>query len=48
MEAQKNPQLLYYHQVMMQLGVTGLTWCCFFVWLCDENHFEVIEFDEEE
>ena len=33
---------------MMQLAVTGLTWCYFFVWLCDENHLEVIEFDEEE
>jgi hypothetical protein len=33
---------------MMQLAVTGLTWCYFFVWLYDENHLEVIQFDEEE
>ncbi|XP_056000210.1 uncharacterized protein LOC125676125 [Ostrea edulis] len=38
----------YFYQVMIQLAVTGLNWCYFFVWLCDENHLEVIEFDEEE
>ncbi|XP_062621198.1 uncharacterized protein LOC134282825 [Saccostrea cucullata] len=38
----------YYHQVMMQLAVTGLTWCYFFVWHCDESHLEVITFDNEE
>lgn len=38
----------YYYQVMMHLAVTGLTWCFFFVWHCDNSHLEVIEFDADE
>lgn len=38
----------YYHQVIMQLAVTGLKWCHFFVWKSDEHHLETIEFDDDE
>lgn len=37
----------YYHQIMMQLAVTGLKWCHFYVWREDEYHLECITFDEE-
>ncbi|KAJ8313194.1 hypothetical protein KUTeg_009250 [Tegillarca granosa] len=36
----------YFHQITMQLAVTGLEWCYFFVWREDESHLEVIYFDE--
>ncbi|XP_076070586.1 uncharacterized protein LOC143042205 [Mytilus galloprovincialis] len=38
----------YYQQVIMQLAVTGLKWCHFYVWRADEQHLETIEFDDEE
>ena len=35
----------YFHQIMMQLAVTGLEWCYLFVWTSEESHLELIEFD---
>ncbi|XP_056016152.1 uncharacterized protein LOC125677134 [Ostrea edulis] len=35
----------YFHQIMMQLAVTGLEWCYLFVWTSDESHLELITFD---
>ena len=37
----------YYYQVMMQLAVTGLQWCHFFVWTPEESHLELIVFNED-
>ena len=37
----------YYYQVQMQMAVTGLEWCDFYVWLENESHLETISFDEE-
>ncbi|CAG2198744.1 unnamed protein product [Mytilus edulis] len=37
----------YYHQIMMQLAVTGLKWCHFYVWRSDESHLECVKFDEK-
>lgn len=37
----------YFYQVMMQLAVTGLKWCYFYVWGLEEYHEEIIEFDED-
>ena len=35
----------YFFQVQMQLAVTGLEWCDFFVWLENDSHLETIHFD---
>lgn len=32
---------------MMQLAVTELDWCFFFVWHSDESHIELVYFDDE-
>lgn len=32
----------YYQQVIMQLAVTGLKWCPFYVWRDDEQHIETV------
>lgn len=37
----------YFHQVMMQMAVTGLEWCHFFVWTPEESHLELIKFDTD-
>ena len=37
----------YYFQVLMQLAVTGLTWCDFFVWCESESALVTISFDKE-
>lgn len=34
----------YFFQVQMQLAVTGLEWCHFFVWLENDFHLETIHF----
>ncbi len=36
----------YFFQVQMQMAVTGLEWCDFFVWLENDSHLETIRFDE--
>lgn len=36
----------YYYQIQMQLAVTGLEWCDFFVWSVDACHLETINFDQ--
>ena len=35
----------YYTQIQMQLAVTGLKWCDFFVWCENDHHLETIAFD---
>lgn len=37
----------YYFQVQMQMAVTGLEWCDFYVWLDNASHLETIHFDDE-
>nr|XP_022300975.1 uncharacterized protein LOC111109184 [Crassostrea virginica] len=37
----------YYYQIQMQMAVTGLKWCDFYVWLDNDSHLETIDFDEE-
>ena len=39
----------YYHQIQMQLAVTGLPWCDLFVWAENDNdhHLETIRFDPD-
>ena len=32
---------------MLQLAVTGLKWCHFYVWRADEQHLKTIDFDDE-
>lgn len=36
---------IYYFQVLMQLAVTGLTWCDFFVWCESDSALVTINFD---
>lgn len=38
----------YYFQIIMQMAVTGLKWCQFFVWHADGHHLECIRFDQDE
>ncbi|XP_055999005.1 uncharacterized protein LOC130047656 isoform X3 [Ostrea edulis] len=35
----------YFFQVMMQMAVTGMEWCHFFVWTSEESHLELICFN---
>jgi len=35
----------YYHQVQMQLAMTGLMWCDFYVWSTTDTHLERIYFN---
>ena len=35
----------YFHQVMGQLGLTGMTWCDFYVMCKNDHHLERIHFD---
>ncbi|XP_033726735.1 uncharacterized protein LOC117316303 [Pecten maximus] len=35
----------YFYQVMMQMAVTGMEWCHFFVWTPEESHLELILFN---
>ncbi|XP_046567338.1 uncharacterized protein LOC124275736 [Haliotis rubra] len=37
----------YYHQIQMQLAMTGLKWCDFFVWSERQHHLERIDFCPE-
>lgn len=37
----------YFHQIMTQLGVTGLKWCHFFVWTPEESHLKLLRFDAD-
>ncbi|XP_067670628.1 uncharacterized protein [Haliotis asinina] len=37
----------YYHQIQMQLAVTGLKWCDLFVWSEMQHHLERIDFCPE-
>lgn len=36
----------YHYQIQMQMAVSGLSWCDFFVWLENESHLETVYFDE--
>lgn len=38
---------LYYDQIMGQLGITGLSWCDFFVYCCDDHYMERIYYDHQ-
>jgi putative phage-type endonuclease len=44
-----NQNHMYYHQVQMQLAVTGLPWCDFFVWTENpkDYHLETVRFQKE-
>ena len=35
----------YYHQVLMQMAVTGMEWCHFLVWTTEESHLELFRFN---
>jgi hypothetical protein len=35
----------YHYQIQMQMAVSGLSWCVFFVWLENESHLETVYFD---
>ena len=35
----------YYYQIIGQLGITGMTWCDFFVKCVEDHHLERIYFD---
>ena len=37
----------YYFQILMQLAVTGLEWCDFFVWCKNDFHVETVYFNED-
>ncbi|XP_016115987.1 uncharacterized protein [Sinocyclocheilus grahami] len=37
----------YHYQMMGQMGITGMTWCDFFVKSRNDFHLERIDFDEE-
>lgn len=37
----------YYFQILMQLAVTGLEWCDFFVWCTNDFHVETVYFNED-
>jgi len=37
----------YYYQVMAQMGLTGSSWCDFFVYATSDYHLERINFDEQ-
>ncbi|XP_031564919.1 uncharacterized protein LOC116300235 [Actinia tenebrosa] len=37
----------YYYQVLMQLAVTGMEWCDFFIWSNNDEHLETIQFDAD-
>ncbi|XP_076116381.1 uncharacterized protein LOC143083892 [Mytilus galloprovincialis] len=37
----------YHYQIQMQMAVTGLDWCDFFVWLENDSHLETVYFDSE-
>ena len=37
----------YYYQVLMQLAVTGLQWCDFFVWCKNDYQLETVYFNED-
>ena len=44
-----NKNHMYYHQIQMQLAVTGLPWCDFFVWTENDEdyHLETVRFDKD-
>ncbi|KAK3106013.1 hypothetical protein FSP39_010896 [Pinctada imbricata] len=35
----------YFYQIMMQMAVSGLEWCHFFVWTQEESHIELVRYD---
>lgn len=37
----------YHYQIQMQMAVTGLSWCDFYVWLENASHLETVWFDAE-
>ena len=37
----------YFHQIMMQMAVTGLEWCNFLVWTPEAHHLELICFNSD-
>lgn len=46
-ELKLKPNDNYYYQIQMQMAVTGLDWCDFFIWLENESHLETVKFDQE-